>query len=140
MRKRLLKLFLAAICGTFSACIGDPVNTTKFYVVNGNDKDAVVEAFGVFGQDSDLGSQWNVSTGDTCYVGRWSEEGSSLNLRAVLGDSVRISFSDSTSVMFYCRVGSGSNRMNADNDIYKSTNWIIGNWNDRVCDAYYTIR
>lgn len=140
MKKRLLRLFLFSICGTFGACIGDPVNTTNYYVVNSNDKDAVVEAFGVIESDPDLGSQWNVSTGDTCYVGRWSEEGAYFNPRAVLGDSVRISFSDSTSVMFYCRGGSGSNRMNAENDIYKSTNWTMGEWDERVCDAYYTIR
>lgn len=59
----------------------------------------------------------------------------------VLGDSVRITFSDFSFVMYYGIPGYGVSRSNAENDIYKEQNWDMGKWDeDRMRDAYYFIR
>lgn len=139
MKKRILGLLITAICGTFSACNIDYVYTTDFYIVNDNDHDAVVEIFGVSKPGRE--SKWNVPSGETCFIVRDGVDDGLTNLYSVLGDSVRITFSDSSFVMYYGIPGYGVSRSNAENDIYKEQNWDMGKWDeDRMRDAYYFIR
>lgn len=130
---------MLTICATFVACMIDRGVETHLFAVNGSDKAATIAVYGV--EYPNQYSVWVLPAGDTCPIGRYGGEGGELDLRDALGDSVRISFPDSTSVTYYFRPSSDPHFTGTENNIYNVGNWVIAGWNDdEERNAYYTIR
>lgn len=130
MKKKLLFVFIVAMCGITYSCIIDHWYADYCYVINHSEGEVTILT------DT---SQWVIPSGDTCFIGQniCADAPISFYLQDIMGDSITFMFADSSSVTYYYQ-----NDECSDNNIYCQLNWsfFARKDNEWIKDAYYIIQ